>query len=283
MYYLNILLALALLTLGALPVCASAAELSFESEPAQPAVGTPFVVRVMLTTGAEVFNTVEGTIKVPSDLTVERVSTGGSAMTLWPISPRFVPSAGQIEFTGGVPENVGPNAKVELFTIHAFARAPGGYVLSSRNSRGYLADGNGTERMLPTATVRVTVSGTGGKAYTPARDRRSPTFVVAELGQDEALFNGQYFVTFSATDDQSGVTSYQVKEGRFGSYVPVERYYVLRDQSLDTPVWVRATDASGNHVTTRVVGKSASTLIVLGGILVLIAVFYLWRRYRVQR
>lgn len=278
MYYLRTLFFFILLALGAAPAFASAAELSFKIEPEFPVVGESFLVHVFLTTEGETINAIDGVIKVPADLVIERASTGGSALTLWPVSPRFVPSSSQIEFTGGVPEGVGPNATVKLFTVHALGRAPGGYVFSSRNARIYRADGQGTEVALPAANIRVTVGNTEGTQLAAERDRRDPTFVVAEVGQDPALFNGNYFVTFSATDDQSGVTLYEVKEGRFGSYLPAERYYVMHDQTLNTPVWVRATDASGNRATVRVVGNGSSVPIIIGGILVLLVLVFLWRR-----
>lgn len=276
MKFLYALLAGSMLTLSAAPF-ASAAGLSFVSVPEFPAVGESFMVHVEFEAGSETYNVLDGVVKVPDDLTIERVSTGGSAITLWAALPNFVPSLGQIEFTGGVPEGVGPNQHIRLFTLHARARAPGGYVLTSRGSSAYVSDGSGTRREIPAATARVTVGAPGAAPSAQVRDRRGPEFVVAEVGQEPSLFNGQYYVTFSATDDISGVVAYEVKEGRFASYVPTERYYVIKDQSLETPVWVRATDASGNTVTKKIIGSSLVAPALLGSILVLLAL-YVWRR-----
>lgn len=277
MNYLYVLLASVVLTFSAATL-ASAAELSFVSEPLSPAVGEPFMVHVELATGDATYNVFEGAVKVPSDLTIERVSTGGSALTLWTALPNFVPSLGHIEFTGGTPEGVGPDQQIRLFTIHARARAPGGYVLSSRGASAYLNDGSGTRRDIPAATVRVTVGARGPDSTAKARDRRGPEFVVAEVGQESSLFGGQYYVTFSATDDVSGVVAYEIKEGRFTNYVPAERYYVVKDQNLKTPVWVRAIDASGNVTSKQVIGGSLAVPAIIGSILIVLALYVWWRR-----
>ena len=65
------------------------------------------------------------------------------------------------------------------------------------------------------------------------------------MGQDPSLFGGKYFISFSATDNESGMNYFAVQEGS-GEFVQTESPYVLQDQTLSGIITVKAVDKAGN-------------------------------------
>ncbi len=84
---------------------AQAAGASFFLSPSSKTgvIGSTFSVSVKLNTGAQIINTVDGTISFDSNLLdVTAISTGGSLVNLWIAQPSFNNGAGSIGFSGGV-------------------------------------------------------------------------------------------------------------------------------------------------------------------------------------
>jgi len=214
--------------------------------------GSSFSVEVRLAPEAEHLNTVEGTIHIPDGLSVTRIGTGGSALALWTVPPTFSRSDRTVTFVGGVPgEGLAPDANELLFTMYLVADASGSYTLTPEAVSGFRADGTGTRVAVDAEAGSVSVDASS-ESPRLAADHSAPQGITAVVGSDASLFDGASFVSFYASDEGTGVVSFQLKEGWLAPYQAAERYYVLADQSGKTPVWVRAVDAAGNTRTSHV-------------------------------
>lgn len=264
---------------------AQAAQITLSTSPSAPAAGEWFDISVRLSTQDDALNAAEGSVSLGT-LDVKSVSTGGSAMSLWPVEPHYSLGSRSIEFAGGVPGSIAAGEDVLLFVIKAKAPAAGTYSVSAGSARAFKSDGRGTPVAIAATSKKIAVSSvSSGTAAPESKDASAPQFVSVEIGQDPSLFDGRKYLTFFATDDQSGVDRYQVKEGWFGSYRDADRYYVLADQEQGTALWVRATDAAGNTATKKV--PTAHPLgawkVAAGGILILLALAVMYRSYRKRR
>lgn len=226
-----------------------AAGVQLKLSPQNPGSGQEFAIGVYLSADVD-FNAAEGSIVVPPNLSVRRIHTGGSAFSLWPAQPQYYPASRLVEFAGGSTQDVFAGNEILLFTI-LLTGEPGMYTISARDVRVFKNDGDGTPNAVPAASAQFTVRVLAEDAE-DAPDTSAPEFVSVEIGQEPSLFGGRKYLVFVATDDRSGVTRYEVKEGWLSVYRPVERYYVPKDQSLGTDLWVRATDASGNSVIQKI-------------------------------
>jgi hypothetical protein len=259
---------------------AYAAQITFTMAPQSPAAGEDVAVTVRLDTQKDSLNAVEGSISIPKDLMVEGVNTGGSALSLWPVEPRFVPGSSKVEFAGGVPAGIAPGRDVVLFTITAKASAPGTYAVAPASVRGFRDDGQGTAFSIGGSAAKISVGMQASSEPQAQEDTMPPQFISVEVGQDPALFGGRRYVAFFATDDNSGVSYYEVKEGLLGRYTRADRYYVLSDQGGGSAVWVRAVDAAGNSTVKKIPSpRSALAFAYLGGGILIVLAGIAWMRY----
>lgn len=257
----------------ALPAHAATVRVEPSGGEAPPA--TPFTVTVMLTTDANPVNVVEGSVRIPAGVTVDSVSAAGSAFSLWPTYPAYVTTDHAVEFSGGVPGGVAPGVQATLFTIRAHADAPGVYAFAPSGMSAYQNDGKGSAEQVMTSSATVTVRA-GAASPAVAAGKASP--LVADIGRDDSLFGGRYFLAFYGGDRGAGVR-YEVREGN-GPYVAADRYYVLRDQTLHTQVTVRAIDDAG-VVATRTVNAGPPYVLIALAIIVLVALgFWFLKRRR---
>ena len=280
----RLLLLLACLFLGA--STAHAASVSIVPQAGPLSAGTPFVVTVSLTTDSNSVNAVDGNVTIPAGIEITNVSTGNSAITLWPVTPVYVVTDHEITFTGGTPGGLAQNTSNMLFTFTAVANQAGSYTFSSADTHTYKNDGTGTETALSNASINLSV-GEAGKSASPAItavDHTPPVFTAVGIGRDPSLFGDKYFATFFATDAGSGVDHYEVQEGPLAPFVRAERYYVLQDQTLGTPVTVEAIDKDGNIATIIIPAAHPHTntlaYVVLGIVIAILIVMVYFVRKR---
>ncbi len=268
---------------------ADAAQLSFIAPANTVPLGTPFRIEVHLETQNDTLNAIQGAVMIPDGIRVTDVEAGNSFLQLWPAVPTYVPSEKRIVFIGGVPNGLPMQKDGLLFTLTAVATEDGAYQFDSDAVQAFLNDGKGTSEPLPPASITVNASGAAsasGQISVPAAptpDLTPPVFVSVGIGQYPGLFEGKYFATFYATDAESGVDYYEVKEGLFGSFVRANRYYVLKDQTLSTPLIIRAVDKAGNRVTWFVPPEHTSIslfvwTLVFGVVLLGLILFWVRRR-----
>lgn len=239
-------LVLALLLMISSASCAHAAALSIESSPA--AAETTFTIPVLISS-EKAINVVEGSILIPDGMVIERISTGDSAFSLFASGPRYVPASHSIEFTAGAPKGISAGTPARLFVIYARAATPGAYTLTPEGIRAYENDGKGT-LITPNTTPMTIVVGEKGSVKEVARPKETLPPLIADIGKDTSLFQGKWYLTFYGGSD---VAYYLVREG-WWQLTPkrADRYYVLQDQSLHTPLWVTSITADGTKYTTYV-------------------------------
>lgn len=247
----------------AVPWMASASTLSIVSAPST--AGQEFSVVVRLLPEGEHLNAVEGNIQIPVGFSVSRISTGGSALTLWPVPPSFSRQGNEVTFVGGSPDGLSAEGKPLLFTLYLQAEKAGVYSLMPKDVAAYRADGAGTRISLNASPVSITI---GPDPVSPENqvDTTAPNPVTAVLGHDASLFGNAPFVYFYGSDAGSGIAKYQTKEGWFAPYQDVGQYYVLADAGSNQPVWIRAIDNAGNERTVHVPGTG--TLLYYGAFFV---------------
>ncbi len=78
-------------------------------------------------------------------------------------------------------------------------------------------------------------------------DATAPDAFTIHESQDASLFNGKPFISFVATDQTSGVASYEVQEGNDAPVSIVASPYVLKHDAGSVPVRVTAIDRAGNR------------------------------------
>jgi hypothetical protein len=231
-------------------------------------VGEPTLVKIFIDTEGKEINSIEGFLKISGDVKISEVNTGGSVFNLWPEKPEIINNQ-EISFTGGTEGGVyGKNLRFLNFIITPISE--GSIVFNPYEIRSYLNDGLGTKILYTNSSFKINAKqfNTDDKPSLE-EDKNKPFPFNIELGHDQFLFNGKYFITFNATDSSSGIDKYQVKEGNL-PFIDTDNSYVLKDQSLKTKVIVKAIDSAGNE---RVQEFNAGQMSIFGKILRYILLF----------
>jgi hypothetical protein len=232
---------------------ARAASFSFSSEQSDIRKDDTFIIDVKVSTQGERINVAEGSLSFDKDhLQVLSITTGDSAFSLWTREPVFSNENGTIIFSGGVPNGIQGDNKT-IFKIVFLATQTGVAKLSFlSDATFYLNDGQGTA-IVPDRIQGIFNIVARGAAEAPTdawqsilgMDKFPPENLEINLVRDPSMFDNKFYINFNATDNGSGMQSFEVKEGN-GSYIQTESPYVLKDQSLRSAVLVRATDKAGN-------------------------------------
>jgi len=225
---------------------------SFILSTSQVRVGDVFVAELKLADLKQIINAMDGLIIFdPSFLQVQDVSTGDSVFKLWPRTPDFTSIDGKIMFTGGVPSGTTGGTIVKLVFLAKKAGQANFYL--SDNSILYLHDGKGTKTSAQNQKVALTILETDSSLSAQntwqedlASDKISPKNLIIQLGRDPYTFDGKYFISFFAEDQESGIDHYEVREGDLGIYVVAQSPYPLKNQKLDVPIYVKAVDREGS-------------------------------------
>lgn len=225
-----------------------AAELVIEASPA--AAETEFLLPVVLT-DLEDINVVEGTLTLPEGITLVSIDTSGSAFPLFAEKPRYEPATHSVEFVAGAPTSVPDDSDALLFVIHARAASSGTYTITPTRFVAYINDGKGTSVNVSSQPTLLSVV---EKGSLPAASRPEPATepLIAEVGRDDTLFSGQWFVAFFGGSSGASVAHYEVREGWWKGPTRADRYYVLKNQSRSTTVWVSAISENGKKVTVHI-------------------------------
>jgi len=251
----NFRLSILLIALTVLiPVSSFGASIFVESSTETLHVGDQVVLRVILNTENANINTIDGEISltdVSTSLLIKEINIAQSGFTLWPRTPSLSNDRRSISFVGGVPGGL-MDDNVHVFNIVIEALRPGKAVLTEKDVTVFLNDGKGTS-LKPTfapKTINV-IEGTSDTiikeewAGVVSGDTRSPEKFDIEMGSDESVFEGKKFISFSTTDNDSGIDYYVVTEG---SLAPVRSgsTYVLQNQNATEVITVSAYDKAGN-------------------------------------
>lgn len=228
----------------------------------------------------ECINTIDAVIHYDDSVRAVDVTRGNSIFSLWVEDPKIDETAHAIRFAAGIPGGYcgriqgDPSLTNEVVTL--VFRSPGlsigdgdknksARIWLDESSQVLLNDGLGTVASLMTQESHIILSDTPGSA--PIDNWRSkvqtdsdePSDFDITLVRDEVAFNNKYFITFNTQDKQTGIDHYEVMEEPFSEFytfkwgradapwIIAQSPYILKDQTLNSTIRVKAIDKSGNQ------------------------------------
>jgi hypothetical protein len=227
-----------------------------------PSPSNPDLIVVSLDTQGDTINAIQGHLTFNTGtFSVSTISDGGSIINFWIEPPAFSNTSGTIDFAGIIPGGeVTSNGIIATIAI-----VPTGLARTSSvtitSAQALLNDGNATPSDL--AMVSKPFPLIAGSIPLVGANTQAPIPFTPEIGQEASIFNGQYFVAFSAMDQGSGIDHYDVLEVPAGVTVTTSSVgwqtasspYLLKDQTLSSDIYVRAFDRSGNFRTEEIPAK----------------------------
>lgn len=271
------------------PSHAFALGLNFDASISKISVGNTTLVKVYVDTAGKEINALQGTLQITGPVKISGVDTGGSIFNLWPEQPELVQNQ-EITFTGGTGGGVYGN-KLRVFNFYITPISEGNITFTPVGLTGYLNDGLGTTLAGDKTSFTTEVVGQSDNSKVSkssssiADDKTPPEPFTITLGRDESIFDGKYFISFYATDSDSGINRYEVKEGD-SAFVASDNTYVLKDQTLRSNVYVKAIDNAGNErievlngaVHTPLIWKLLEIILII--VVVLIVGYFLYKILR---
>lgn len=271
----------------------------------------------------ECINTVDVVVHYDSSVRAVDVSRGNSILNVWVEDPLIDEQNHTIKFAAGIPGGycgriAGDPSLTNVLAEFVF-QSPGLAIGGGSNSNQariwidessqvLLHDGYGTNASIRLEDALITLASTPGNTLSDdwknviSGDKELPADFAITLSKEDTAFSGKYFITFSSLDKQSGIDHYEVMEEPFSEFnafrwgradapwVTTQSPYVLKDQTLNSTLRVKAIDKAGNEriavlvpdVALRSISHaSLVSWVVFGtvGILVLALTGYiLWRR-----
>ena len=219
-------------------------------------VGDTIIVNVFIDPLDKAPNVVEGNILISSSSGVFNISeanTAGTVLNYWAQSPA-VEDGSKVSFIGGKPG--GLNEAGLLFKIILSAQSVGQVTISPINIKAYNNDSKSTpiEVTSNDLTLNIKTIGTSQPKNewleTISKDDKPPQQLSAVVGQDDSVSGGKKFITLFATDNESGLSRFEVKEGSWPAVsIPTGGIYMLRDQLELSAITIMAYDKAGNYST----------------------------------
>jgi hypothetical protein len=244
----------------------------------------------------ECINVVDAVITYSENIQPIDVSIGRSIFSMWVERPTIDKENRRITFAGGIPNGYCGRVEGDPMLTNVLAeiifRSPGLQVGSSESgnqatidfgneTQALLNDGQGTLAPITTFGSTITLEKTAGATIADdwresvKADNIPPEKFSISLNKDKngINFNGRYFIDFITTDKQTGISHYEVMEepiAKFDSFtwggvdvpwIEVNSPYVLKDQSLNSIVRIKALDKAGNeYIATLVPDESLKTI-----------------------
>ncbi len=301
-----------------------AATLYFDPSAVNIHHGDSVVVDLRIDTDeGECVNTFDALIHYDESIIAVDISRGNSILNIWVEDPTIDEVNRTIHFAGGVPGGycgrIAGDPSLTNVILQIVFKSPGlsiggantnktPHVWLDEVSQVLLHDGYGTPAPLTLRDAIITLDDTVGQSIQDAwresvqSDTELPSDFAITLTKDDYAFSGEYFIVFNASDKQSGIDHYEVMEEPFSEFnafkwgradapwVQTESPYVLKDQTLNSTIRVKALDKAGNVRIVTLVPDTALRSIssdmlilisVLGGVLLCIVVlvfFVLWKR-----
>jgi len=230
-----------------------AATINISSEMVEIGRGQQIEVSVYLDTDSEVINALEGSIDIPEALGMVEVRTGNSFISLWTEKPNM--DNGTLSFAGIVP---GGFRAVNGFLFSLILDAQSlseNVIISGQNIAVFLHDGKGSKVVSESNDLALNI-----RRDIPVvslikdqGDREAPEIFTPIVTKNPALFDGDYFLVFSAQDKHSGIQQYEIRESKWpvlnktkGIWGIASSPHRLEDQTRESFIYIRAIDHSGN-------------------------------------
>lgn len=288
----NILIKVVLLTIYCLlltifiPIISYASEFYFEPSKLVTTENSKFEVRVMVDTGGQSINAVEGDLLIPENMIVTDIFYGNSLVVLWVEKPEYRGQA--VHFSGitpggfmgiidpGSPTGFGPG---ELFTLVLESKDKNSKEIVIDRIQALINDGHGTSDDVSSESF-VYKYGEIEIPYTRKGDNIIPDNFEPVLVKDP-FFNNKYVLIFETSDGQTGISHYEVRENGH-DWVVAKSPYVLENQINPKHIQVKAIDNAGNVRIAGVVDDAEigrilddkSVLIIMVLLVVLVLIFW---------
>ncbi len=228
----------------------------------------------------ECVNVVDGVIRYSKNIELIDISRGPSILSVWVEDPKIDKQNRTVTFAGGIPNGycgrIDGDPRLTNVVLDLLFQSPG-FVIGAENSTSSKAsilfdeqtqvlknDGFGTRSELRTSGAEIILLNNAGSQIDNQwkdiidNDNTSPEKFSITLTKipDE---NGRHAIIFNTTDKQSGIDHYEVIEepinnadsflwGSEGApWKEVRSPYILKDQSLQSIIRVKAIDKAGNE------------------------------------
>lgn len=234
-----------------------AAILYFKSNLNEYHFGDVFLVSLYINTQGERINAAQIEITFPSDkLKIIEFLKEESVFSLWPQEPTVLSDKGKISFIAGIPNGFEGERKILTIAFEVNLNYQEEVIATinfSPNCLVLLNDGLGTKTNLDLKNLPLFLK--PNQVEKPKnefeeflnRDIHSPFPFEVYLVRTPLLFDGKYFITFFTVDLQSGISHYEIQEGRGEWKKTNYNFYLLEDQTLKNEIKVRAVDKAGNE------------------------------------
>ncbi len=223
-----------------------AAEIRLDAQKSEINSGEQFLVDIIIHS-EESLNAVEGRLIFPADkLLIKEIRDGNSIINFWVEKPRLEAS-GVILFSGITPGGFS-GANNNIFSVVFEAKNTGIASVALQNTKALKNDGLGTETALLTRDTTVSIKpGDSNVRKEILTDGEPPEDFNPTIESAPNIFDGKYFLVFATQDKISGIANYKVREGEWGWFRVAESPYLLKHQSLDRKIFVKAVDKVGNE------------------------------------
>lgn len=231
-----------------LPLRSEAASIFFEAKDVSK-TSSLYLVSVMLDTEGENDNAFSGEISVPSMFEIADFSYTDSVVTSWVVQPKAENQ--KIQFSGitaggfrGVHDPFAGSTKPgSLFHFYLKAKESGSGKIFFDNVSVLQNDGKATPDHV--TTKEINLWGKYNAEVTVSKDTEPPKEFTPTVSKSASIFNGKYFLAFD-TIDNTGVKEFYVEEGN-RRWIVAHSPYLLKDQSLQSNIRVKAVDNAGNE------------------------------------
>lgn len=247
--------------------------------------GGVFEVSVVADTGEALINTAEATIMFDNQVLEFRgYRENNTVISMWVETPNE--KNGKIVFSGIIPGGAGatydagsPNgvAPLILTRLLFYAKQSGNSSMSVIDSTLLAHDGLGTPLSNDQITESVILKIEESNKVTSENinDETKPNPFVPVLLESSLFSETPQMVAFTAVDNESGISHYEVKTS-LGKWEKVESPYPARAGLFDRTLSVRAYDFNGNftEVSILIPGSLSLRVISLGLLILLISFFW---------
>lgn len=253
----------------------------------------------------ECVNVVDAVISYSENIQAVDVSRGASIMSMWVEEPVIDQSNHTITFAGGIPNGycgrIAGDPRLTNVVVDLLFQSPGFVIgANSDNSQAKIAftdqtqvllnDGFGTQAPLTLFGAVINLTKNAGSSVQNQwgdivnADTIPPERFSISLDRTTNAYSNRYFIAFNTTDKQSGVDHYEVIEesmaeaqlfnwGREDApWREVKSPYVLKDQTLNSTIRVRAIDKAGNEYVATLVPEEAQRTATLQAKILLTAI-----------
>lgn len=247
------------LLLSLLPASVFAAQVTVLPEQKSVIENAEFQTDITINTGNDLINTFSGVLSFPEKIVeVKEVRTAGSIINYWVEEPKVVDH--EIHFAGIVPGGF-TGSKGLLFSVIFTAEDQGRGTIQIKEPLFLKNDGQGTAAKISISNSTIEVLAPDVRrniVIPPLNDTTPPEPFTPEISRMHAFYKNGWLLYFVAQDKGAGIDHYELQEpagGLLGFFTPWKRVsspYLLKDQSANTALNVRAVDKAGNIRTVHV-------------------------------